>query len=124
MIVNYCMTVIPSADLEKSLHFWVKGLGFTADREMREEGRLIGCMVTQESMFFWLNQRSGSPIPKDCEGVRFYWTPGNLHTTYQHLQQLGYEVSPIEERDYGQTEFFLTDDDGYAHCFGMATDEL
>ena len=30
-------------------------------------------------------------------------------------------VSEIEDRDYGQTEFFVTDDDGYTHCFGVAT---
>ena len=27
----------------------------------------------------------------------------------------------IADRDYGQTEFFVTDDDGYTHCFGVAT---
>jgi hypothetical protein len=36
------------------------------------------------------------------------------------LKQLGFEVSEIEERDYGQTEFFVTDDDGHSHCFGVA----
>ena len=30
-------------------------------------------------------------------------------------------VSELEHRAYGQTEFFLTDDDGYSHCFGVAT---
>jgi len=30
-------------------------------------------------------------------------------------------VSEIIDRDYGQTEFFVTDDDGYSHCFGVAT---
>jgi hypothetical protein len=37
--------------------------------------------------------------------------------------QLGYSVSEIEDRDYGQTEFFVTDDDGYSHCFGVATNK-
>lgn len=41
----------------------------------------------------------------------------------ERLKQLGYAVSDIEERDYGQTEFFVTDDDGYSHCFGVATQE-
>jgi hypothetical protein len=35
--------------------------------------------------------------------------------------QLGYRVSQIEDRDYGQSEFFVTDDDGYSHCFGVPT---
>lgn len=37
-------------------------------------------------------------------------------------KSLGYTVSEVEHRDYGQTEFFLTDDDGYSHCFGGPTE--
>jgi catechol 2,3-dioxygenase-like lactoylglutathione lyase family enzyme len=54
-VVKSCIPVVHSADLEKSLRFWVDGLGLTMDR------------------------------------------------------------------DYGQTEFFVTDDDGYTHCFGVET---
>ena len=122
MTVESCIPVIPSADLEKSLRFWVEGLGLTMDREMRSEGRLIGCMVHNERMYFWLNQRAGTPVkPKDYEGVRLYWAPSNIHEMRKRLQQLGFAVSDIEHRDYGQTEFFITDDDGYSHCFGVAT---
>ncbi|GAB3912610.1 VOC family protein [Mucilaginibacter boryungensis] len=124
MNVNYCMPVIPSADLEKSLRFWTEGLGLAADREMREDGRLVGCMVHREAMFFWLNQRAGEPVPEHCEGVRFYWTPDDLLGIHRHLKNLGYGVSEIVAQDYGQSEFFLVDDDGYSHCFGMATNEL
>jgi lactoylglutathione lyase len=121
--VESCMPVIPSADLEKSLRFWVKGLGLTMDRAMRrEDGRLIGCMVHNERLYFWLNQRDGSPIkPENYEGIRLYWAPDDLQALRDRLLQHGYSVSEIEDRDYGQTEFFVTDDDGYSHCFGVAT---
>lgn len=124
MWVESCMPVIPSADLEKSLRFWVEGLGLTMDRAMRQDGKLIGCMVHNEFLYFWLNQRDGTPIrPEDYEGIRLYWTPRDLHGLREHLQRLGYSVSEITERDYGQTEFFVTDDDGYSHCFGVATEK-
>jgi catechol 2,3-dioxygenase-like lactoylglutathione lyase family enzyme len=123
IMVSYCMPVIPSLDLEKSLKFWVDGLGLSMDREMRQDGKLVGCMVHNASMFFWLNQRAGGPIPEGHEGVRFYWTPKDLSATRQRLQQLGYAVSEIVERDYGNTEFFLMDDDGYSHCFGIETEK-
>jgi len=117
-----CIPVIPSANLEKSLRFWVEGLGLTMDKEMRYEGRLVGCMVHNEHMYFWLNQRAGTPIkPEDYEGIRLYWAPADIQEARERLKQLGYEVSDIEHREYGQTEFFLTDDDGYSHCFGVAT---
>lgn len=121
MTINACVPVIPSLDLNKSLRFWVDGLGFTADQKMEQEGRLVGCMVHNEHLYFWLNQRAGDPIPEAYKGIGLYWTPANLAKTREHLKQLGYTVSDIEEKDYGQTEFFLTDDDGYSHCFGVAT---
>lgn len=122
MNIKSCIPVIPSADLEKSLRFWVDGLGLTADREMRQDGKLIGCMVHNEQVYFWLNQRAGTPVkPDNYEGIQLYWGPADIHATRERLKQLGYEVSDIVDRDYGQTEFFLADDDGYSHCFGIAT---
>lgn len=122
MHVKSCMPVIPSADLEKSLRFWVEGLGLTMDRAMRRDGRLIGCMVHDEYLYFWLNERAGTPItPDEYEGIRLYWTPSDIGGLRARLERLGYAVSEIEDRDYGQTEFFVTDDDGYSHCFGVDT---
>jgi hypothetical protein len=46
-----------------------------------------------------------------------------IHALRDHLERLGYGVSEITDRDYGQTEFFVTDDDGYSHCFGVATNK-
>jgi hypothetical protein len=45
----------------------------------------------------------------------------NIHEMRERLLQLGYAVSDICQREYDQTEFFLTDDDGYSHCFGVPT---
>src|SRR6185295_19678207 len=115
MSLKSCIPVIPSNDLEKSLRLWVEGLGLTVDREMRQSGKLIGCMVHNENTCFWLNRRGNSIMPEDYEGIRLYWAPSDIHKTHERLKQLGFKVSDIEERDYGQTEFFLTDDDGYSH---------
>lgn len=116
------MPVIPSSDLEKSLRFWVDGLGLSMDRPMRQDGRLVGCMVHSERLYFWLNQRADSPIkPENCQGIRLYWAPRDINALRDRLKELGYAVSEITDRDYGQTEFFVTDDDGYLHCFGVAT---
>ena len=122
MTVKSCIPVIPSADLEKSLRFWVEGLGLTMDRAMRSEDKLIGCMVQNEYTCFWLNQRAGTLIaPVDYEGIYLYWMPSDIHEAREHLKRLGFEVSDIVNREYGQTEFFVTDEDGNTHCFGVAT---
>lgn len=122
-MVKSCVPVIPSAGLEQSLRFWVEGLGLTLDRPMRRQGKLIGCMVHDSGhLYFWINERAQtSAKPEDCEGITLYWAPLDIHATRERLRQLGFCVSDIEDRDYGQTEFFVTDDDGHSHCFGVAT---
>jgi catechol 2,3-dioxygenase-like lactoylglutathione lyase family enzyme len=122
MPVESCVPIIPSADLEKSLRFWVDGLGFDVGSEMRAEGKLIGCMLSKGNLHFWLNRRAGTPTkPEDYNGIGLYWAPSDIHETRAHLKGLGFHASDLVDRDYGQTEFFLTDDDGFSHCFGVAT---
>jgi uncharacterized glyoxalase superfamily protein PhnB len=122
MPVKYCIPVIPSANLEKSLRLWVDGLGFSMSSEMRKDDKLIFCMLQKDDLHFMLNQRVGTPVkPEDYNGIRLYWTPTDIEKTRERLKRLGYGVSELEHREYGQTEFFLTDDDGYSHCFGVPT---
>ncbi|HLJ88776.1 MAG TPA: VOC family protein [Candidatus Angelobacter sp.] len=124
MPVASCVPIIPSADLDRSLRLWVDGLGFAMGSEMHRDGKLIFCMLRKDNLCFMLNQRVGTPVkPQDYEGIRLYWAPDDLDETRERLKGLGYDVSAIEHRDYGQTEFFLTDDDGYSHCFGVATQQ-
>ena len=92
---------------------------------MRRDGKLIGCMVRGERLSFWMNERAGSPIkPEDYNGISLYWCPRDIHAMRRHLLELGFSASTIENRDYGQTEFFMTDDDGHTHCFGVDTATL
>ena len=122
MSLRSCIPVIPSADLDKTLRLWVDGLGFQVESDMREEGRLIFCMLRNGQLYVMVNRRAGSQVtPENYDGIRLYWGPSDLHQIRQRLLGLGYSVSEIVDRDYGQTEFFLTDDDGYTHCFGVAT---
>ena len=122
MFVESCIPVIPSADLEKSLRLRVDGLEFAISSEMRKDGKLIFCMLHKGAIWLMLNRRAGNPVkPENYEGIRLYWAPKDIRETRERLNSLGYAVSELEDRDYGQTEFFLTDDDGYSHCFGVPT---
>jgi hypothetical protein len=92
------------------------------DRAMRDGGRLVGCMVHNEQLCFWLNQRGGISIkPDNFEGLRLYWAPSDILSLRERLLRLGFRASEIVDREYGQSEFFVTDDDGYTHCFGVPT---
>ena|ERR1700732_1692661 len=122
MPVKYCIPIIPSANLEKSLRLWVDGLEFSMSKEMHKDGKLIFCMLQKDDLWFMLNRRAGNPVaPEDYHGIQLYWAPTDIHETRERLKGLGYGVSELEDREYGQTEFFLTDDDGYSHCFGVPT---
>ena len=122
MSVESCIPIIPSKDIEKSLRLWVDGLGFSTSSEMRKNGKLIFCMPRKDNLWFMLNQRAGTPVkPNNYEGIRLYWAPTDIHEAREKLRKLGFAVSELEQRDYGQTEFFLTDDDGFSHCFGIPT---
>jgi len=122
MSVQSCIPVVPSANLEKSLRLWVEGLGFSMSSEMRDGDKLIFCMLRKGSLYFMLNRRAGIPVkPENYEGIRLYWSSEDIRDTRERLKSLGYGVSELQDREYGQTEFFLTDDDGYSHCFGVPT---
>lgn len=106
MPIESCIPIIPSANLETSLRLWVDGLGFSMSSEMRKDDKLICCMLRKDKLCFMLNQRAGTPVtPEDYEGIRLYWAPKDIHKTRERLKSLGYGVSEIEHRDYGQTEF-------------------
>lgn len=126
MTVEGCIPIVPSADLERSLRLWREGLGFTETWwEQHRDGVLVGAGIRKGEMTFMLNIRAGDPAkPENYEGVRFYWAPEDFHALHAHLLALGYSPSEPWERDYGQTEFFLTDDDGFEHCFGVATESI
>ena len=125
MGVEACIPVIPSADLQKSLRLWVDGLEFKMDTEMHEDGKLILCMLHKGGLTFMLHRRAGTPVkPENYNGIRLYWAPSDIRQTRERLLRLGYKVSELEDGDYGQTEFFLTDDDGFEHSFGVDTKTL
>ena len=123
MILESCIPVIPSFDLGRSLRLWVEALDFSVEMEMRDvDGNLTFCMLRKGALSFMLNRRAGTQHkPKNYEGIRLYWAPSDIHEAHRRLRALGYAVSNVQKRDYGQTEFFLTDDDGFSHCFGVPT---
>jgi hypothetical protein len=122
MTLRSCVPIIPSMDLEKSLKLWRDGLGFEVQPFAYQENRLTGCMLSNGHLMFMLNIRAGIPEkPHEYEGIRLYWAPEHLQDLWSKLKALGFDVSEITKRDYGQTEFFLVDDDGFSHCFGVAS---
>jgi hypothetical protein len=120
--MHSCIPIIPCMDLEKSLRLWRDGLGFDVRPFTYKENKLVGCMLVNGHLMFMLNIRAGTPEkPNEYEGIRLYWAPDDLTALWHKLRSLAFDVSEITERYYGRTEFFLMDDDGFDHCFGVAS---
>jgi hypothetical protein len=120
MSIKSCIAVIPSFDLEKSLTLWRDCLGFSVESEMEQNGRMVFCMLRKPGLCFMLNQRDGSAEkPSNYEGIRLYWAPTNLQEIRAQLVNSGFHPSETVHRDCGRSEFFLIDDGGFSHCFGI-----
>ena len=90
---------------------------------MRKDDKLIFYMLRKDESCFMLNQGAGTPVkPRDYESIRLYWGR-RIYTNQRAIEEPWYGVSELEHRDYGQTEFVLTNDDGYSHCFGVPTQD-
>ncbi len=121
MSIDSCIPIIPSFDLRKSLRLWVDVLGFVVETDMEKNDEIVFCMLRKNKMSLMLNRRIGDASnPENYEGIRLYWTPTDLEEIRNKLMEFGYQVSEIVNRDYGQKEFFFTDDDGFSHCFGVS----
>ena len=57
---------------------------------MRENGKLLFCMLRNGDLWFMLNRRAGTATrPKDFEGIRLYWAPTDIHGTRERLKTSG-----------------------------------
>jgi hypothetical protein len=108
MPVKYCIPIIPSANLEKSLRLWVDGLGFSMSKEMHKDGKLIFCMLQKDDLWFMLNQRAGNPVkPEDYHGIQLYWAPTDIHETRERLKALGTVFQNLNIGNMGRPSFSL-----------------
>lgn len=118
--MKYMNPVIPSSDLNKSLPFWTKCLGFEVIDEIKKDDVLVWCMLSGFGFYVQLHYRVGVDVPPDnYEGIRMYWEPDDLDGLHAKLVELGFEPSEVIERDYGRREFSLKDIDQFHHCFGV-----
>ena len=91
--------------------------GYTTQR-LRETGELRA--VREIARELNLRARPGEPVlalqPSEMPLAFYCPRVDALHPDINRTR-----LFVVANRDYGQTEFFVTDDDGYSHCFGVAT---
>lgn len=114
-------------DIEKSLQFYVDGLGFTMSRHWDPQGRVRWCWLERDNVAlmlqeYWKNDRpGGSPEGSLGNGVRICFMCTDAIAVYHDAKARGLEPStPFVGNNLWVTS--LVDPDGYRLDFESPTD--
>jgi catechol 2,3-dioxygenase-like lactoylglutathione lyase family enzyme len=106
-------TVIPQlriTNAERSLAFYVDGLGFKVDWQHQfEPGFPLFFQITRDGQTIFLTEHTG-----DCEvGGAVYFRVPDARSLYAEFQQRGITATNgLDDTPWGTCEFLLTDPDG------------
>ena len=106
-------TVIPQfriTDAERSIAFYVKGLGFEIDWEHRfEPGFPVFMQLTREGQTIFLTEHAG-----DCQvGGAAYFVVSDVDACYKEFIARGIVATePPDDTPWGPREMVMTDPDG------------
>ena len=109
--------------IDRSLDFYVKGLGFEIKMDWRPEGKIEWCWLEREGVVIMLQEyREGfKPNEKLGQGVSVFIVCNDALALYKEFSQTG--LSP-QEPFVGNNLWVvnLKDPDGYNICFESPTD--
>jgi len=134
------------ADMDRSLSFYIEGLGFRVERQMEDEGGPFWARLTKDSLAIMISNRPSRFLDfvdheeghfHDHEGrdgqVHFHGADsvhdGELNlVTYVYVDDVDAAYAELQERGvaaldapadmfYGTREFLVRDPDGYYYAF-------
>lgn len=103
-------------DLEKSVRFYVEGLGFTVKERWEEEGKLLGVMLVAGACQVGLSQDDWAKGRDRKKGVGFRIfaeTAQDLDAIAARLREHGVEPDGPKEEPWGARSLTATDPDGF-----------
>jgi lactoylglutathione lyase len=115
------------AQMERSLRYYVEGLGFTIENTWEVDGKLRWCWLVLGGAALMLQEYpreghcSSAPIGKMGEGVSLYFNCADAIAIYREVTACGIEAT---EPQVGNSmwETFLSDPDGYRVNFTSPTE--
>jgi uncharacterized glyoxalase superfamily protein PhnB len=135
---NTITASIRVADMQKSLDFYTKTLGFqTIDKLIRPDGKIEHASVGIDSPLVMLSPARNvrSPEPRAVSATNMFGIAVEFHICvdgwknpdefFTELKAKGITVTNEPETDFlGNKSFTVTDPDGYAISFGSHTDKV
>jgi lactoylglutathione lyase len=110
-------------DIDRSLEFYTKGLGFEVKNDWKPKGRIEWCWLEREGVAIMLQEyREGfKPNEKSGQGVSVCFMCNDALALYKEFLQTG--LSP-QEPFVGNNLWVvnLKDPDGYNICFESSTE--
>lgn len=107
-------------DLERSLRFYVDGLGFTVHERWEEEGKLLGLMLVAGFCHLGLSQDDWAKGRERQKGVGFrMWaeTAQDLDALAERMSEHGIDHEGPKTESWGARTLSVTDPDGYKITF-------
>lgn len=111
-------------DIEKSVAFYVDGLGFKVNNKWEPDGKLRWCWLQHGGAALMLQEdQEGKPVAsKRGVGLKLYFICEDANLVYEQAKERGIAASDIEVGN-GMDFTDITDLDGYKLCFESPTIE-
>ncbi len=106
-------------DIARSVDFYCQKLGFKMTLNWEPDGNLQWCRLERDDSALMLQQacdEDGSPEGRG-RGVHFYFNCEDANAEHARLAGCGLKLDPPQVTFYGMNQLYLTDPDGYEHCF-------
>jgi len=124
--VTAVVPLLMVTSMERSLGFYVDGLGFTIQKRWVPEGRLRWCWMSLGGAALMLQEAAGSGREKVAgplgNGAALYFQSGDALAVYREAAARG--IHALREPQVGNFawEVFFADPDGYKINFSSPTD--
>lgn len=105
------------SDVEKAVEFFTDALGFKVGFSFEEEGRLDFAVLNHGDMTLYLHHMLPDAESGDPRRVRLYFELRDILDLHAKLSDKGYQVSEIQDQDYGSKTCTLTGPDEYEIWF-------
>ncbi len=111
------MVALTADDVERSLHFYADGLGFTVEERMEKDGKLLGVMLVAGACHLGLSQDDWGKGRDRKKGIGFRMfvdtMDQDLDALAARFREQGIEVDGPKTESWGERALTVEDPDGF-----------
>jgi predicted lactoylglutathione lyase len=121
MNVKEVVPFLHVTSMERSLRFYIDGLGFTMTNKWVVDGTIRWCWLTLGSASLMIQQFAKNPAEKDGVGISLNFVCEDALSIYREATSRGLEASEPQVGN-GMWETSISDPDGFRIFFESPTD--